>query len=548
MPPTSYSDSRPDGMESSRLATYLGWRPDIVLSSACALVGALALLPLFSMLMQMWLNEPLKSVGAVVPLVSFALVLRAWKSIGWELHGTWWGLAVIAGSLLLARFREQALLVLVITPHLANEIPPTALMIVGYATGVVLLFGGTRLLRASVFPLLLLFFVNPVPGIFTNAVDIPLQQASAYVARSFAVALGQPLNDASLKLMFTPSFGMFIAPGCNGIRGAVTLGLIAAVVGYLFRFRPTVHALVITGAVLLGYLCNFLRLCMLVLYYLVALHFPRLQKHGTGADYLIGGTIFLFATFLFVSTILKLKNSPRAIRAQSKGPAVGGGTKMPLWPRIVVFLAVVVVLGVAPVREALATPSRQVSAMLASPMDAMPKQIGEFRLMNAYVQHMIVDGAISYIWWDYAAEDGRRVSLGVNPNGGVHDPLFCHKAEGEFPAERIVGDIPTGGGELGAVSALYMRQSGPLLEVSTICNQGTCGAYGANPQHFGLIYSKVAPHAFFQPDPKRPIPVVLRASTSDNSLTSQEAYKQLSTEVEQFVAGVDMTAVTKNFR
>ena len=64
--------------------------------------------------------------------------------------------------------------------------------------------------------------------------------------------------------MFTPNFGMYIAPGCNGIRGAVTMGYIALITGYVFRFRRSTHLLTVAGAVLLGYMLNFLRLCLLV--------------------------------------------------------------------------------------------------------------------------------------------------------------------------------------------------------------------------------------------------------------------------------------------
>src|SRR6202453_4574915 len=131
--------------------------------------------------------------------------------------------------------------------------PPHSLVAFAYGAGVVLLFGGPRLFRAALFPLVLLWFVNPIPHIFNVYVDLPLQRASAHVARGFAMALGQPLSPDKLRLMFTPDFGMFIAPGCNGIRGAVTMGLIALVAGYLYRFRWRAHAAVVLRAVLLGY-------------------------------------------------------------------------------------------------------------------------------------------------------------------------------------------------------------------------------------------------------------------------------------------------------
>jgi exosortase J len=122
-----------------------------------------------------------------------------------------------------------------ITPQWQFHIPPHSLVVVSYASGAVLLFGGTALYRAAWFPIWLLWLVNPVPHIFNTLVDLPLQRISAYVARHFAMTLGQPLSPDQMRLMFT-EFGMFIAPGCNGIRGAVTTGLIALIVGYVCRF------------------------------------------------------------------------------------------------------------------------------------------------------------------------------------------------------------------------------------------------------------------------------------------------------------------------
>ena len=167
------------------------------------------------------------------------------------------------------------ILVFVLSPQWSIYVPPHSLVVFAYGAGVVLLFGGTRLFRASLFPLLLLWFVNPIPHIFNVFVDLPLQRASAHVARAFAISLGQTLSPDQLRLMFTPEFGMFIAPGCNGIRGAVTMGFIALIAGYIYRFRWYAHVAVVACAVLLGYVFNFARLCILVLYYIVAsAHLP----------------------------------------------------------------------------------------------------------------------------------------------------------------------------------------------------------------------------------------------------------------------------------
>ncbi len=231
------------------------------------------------------------------------------------MEGSWWGLAILAVTIAAVHVRDQAVLVLVVSPKWAVYFPPHSLVAFAYGAGVVLLFGGTRLFRAALFPIVLLWFVNPIPHFFNVLVDLPLQRVSAHVARAFAIALGQPLSPDQMRLMFTPDFGMFIAPGCNGIRGAVTMGFIALIAGYVYRFRWYAHAAVVAGAVLLGYVFNFARLCILVLYYLVALHFHWLRSRAEMGDYIIGACLFLFATFLLFYVSPPSRRIPEADQA-----------------------------------------------------------------------------------------------------------------------------------------------------------------------------------------------------------------------------------------
>ena len=222
---------------------------------------------------------------------------------------------------------------------MGHFLPPHSLVAFCYTAGAVLLFGGVALFRAALFPILLTWFVNPVPNAFNLLIDLPLQHASAEIARAFAHMLGQPLTQDQLRLMFTPDFGMFIAPGCNGIRGAITMGFIALIAGYLYRFSLKYKVLTVAGAVLLGYLFNLIRLCVLVLYYIVALHITWLQSRAEMGDYIIGACLFLLATFLLFTIILRLsptgslrppplplRKTPGApvLRAQNPGAPVSG--------------------------------------------------------------------------------------------------------------------------------------------------------------------------------------------------------------------------------
>ena len=295
-----------------------------VLASVCAVVGLLTVWDAARALWGIWLTDDLKSMGMVVPLVCWLLVLRAWRSIGWVAEGEWWGFAVLAGTAALMFVRDQMLLIVTVNKDWLLQLPPLPLIAVLYALGMVVLFGGRRLLRAAWFPVAFMWAVIPVPQTFSRRVDLPLQHASAHIARAFAHLLGQPLTQDRLRLMFTPQYGMFIAPGCNGIRGAITLGMAAVVVGYLYRFRWQVWAAVVAGAVMLGYLFNFLRLCLLVVYYKISLPYPWLQDHARNADYVIGGCLFLCALAVFFTVANRLRRPPLPVAAAQRRRQQGG--------------------------------------------------------------------------------------------------------------------------------------------------------------------------------------------------------------------------------
>jgi exosortase J len=298
---------------SRRLLSNFQPRTVVALASLCAAVGLLTVWKSAQSLIDIWTHDDLKSMGMVVPLVSYLLILRAWRALSWETEGSWWGFAVLAMSAGLMFLRDQMLLIVTVNKDWLLQLPPLPLVAVVYAAGMVLLFGGKRLLKAAWFPVLFMWAVIPVPETFSRKIDLPLQHVSATVARAWAHVLGQPLTQDKLRLMFTPEFGMFIAPGCNGIRGAITLGLASIVVSYLYRFRWYVYAPVVIGAVLLGYLFNFLRLILLVVYYTIALPYPWMQQQGLLADYIIGGCLFVVALAIFFTVADKLRNDPKDV-------------------------------------------------------------------------------------------------------------------------------------------------------------------------------------------------------------------------------------------
>jgi exosortase J len=504
------------------------------------------------MLWALWTTDALKSIGMVIPLVSFLLILRAWRSLGWRMDGTWWGFALLLGTAILVKMREQTVMVFELSSAWSIYIPPPSLVVFAYAAGLVLLFGGRRLFRAALFPLILLLFVNPIPHLFNVYVDLPLQRASAHVARAFAMALGQPLSPDKLRLMFTPDFGMFIAPGCNGIRGAVTMGLIALVAGYLYRFRWRAHALVVLGAILLGYVFNFVRLCVLVLFYLVALHFPWLQDRAENADYLIGAGLFFIAVYLLYVVIQRLGSSngehPGVLaipQVEPTAPIVAPS----FYLRAVALSLLVAVALFSVVREITAPgPSAELMADEAA-LGQFPQNVGDFTLVRRW-NESLQTGALLFHWAEYAPQNGgTHIAIGVSPVLGSHDTLICHSARGEDPLWHGPQSFDTAGGLPVSFSDSFFNDGATqYLEATTLCNGSSCGEFSSAPGHIGFVYSRPHPETLLSQSAQRPIPILLKAETIDTTLPPDVARRQLSQDVASFLSGISLESLTRPYR
>jgi exosortase J len=529
----------------SRAAGFAAIVAFLGLSTIWSTVGALWYL---------WTTDALKSIGMFIPLISFVLILRVWRSLGWEMEGNWWGLVILVITAVVVHIRDQAILVFVFSPKWSVYVPPHSLVVFAYGAGVVLLFGGTRLFRAALFPLILLWFVNPIPHIFNVFVDLPLQRASAHVARAFAIALGQPLSSDQLRLMFTPQFGMFIAPGCNGIRGAITMGFIALIAGYVYRFRWYAHAAVVAGAILLGYVFNFVRLCILVLYYLVALRFTSLQSKAEMGDYVIGACLFLVGTVLLFYVVRRLSESPGQIRppVMSSSPLIAPAAESSFYLRFAGMLALVLFCCYGVAHAYVQTHSGDYAAKMKVDQNAggqFPAHIGSYTLVRTWPENMF-GGPLIFDWAEYApADGGTHISLGVSPVLGSHDTLICHSARGEDPIWRDQLTLPTVGNVPISFSGSFFNDGATqYLEATTICNGGSCGEYSSDRTHFGFVYSKPTSHSLLSQDAQRPIPILIKVETVDTTMPVEMARQQLTAALRSFLISVDLDGLTQPYR
>ncbi len=522
------------------------------IAAVLGVLGVCAIWSTAAALWELWTMDALKSIGMMVPLVSFALILRVWRSQNWQMEGSWWGLVVLAVTIAAVHLRDQAVLVLVISPKWAVYFPPHSLVAFAYGAGVVLLFGGTRLFRAALFPIVLLWFVNPIPHFFNVLVDLPLQRVSAHVARAFAIALGQPLTPDQMRLMFTPDFGMFIAPGCNGIRGAVTMGFIALIAGYVYRFRWYAHAAVVAGAVLLGYLFNFARLCTLVLYYIVALHFHWLRSRAEMGDYIIGACLFLLATFLLFYVVRRLGESPRQTKPAAVSSPFSSTSERSYKLRFAAMFAITIFGCYGFARAVIVAEATGRFAEIRADQKApgkFPARIGAYTLVRTWNENLNT-GTLLFHWAEYApADGGAHINLGISPVLGTHDTLICHSARGDDPIwQNQVTTATATQPNVSFSGAMFNNSSSLSLEATTVCSGSSCGEYTTDRSHFGFVYSKPNSQSLLTQDPQRPIPIMLRTEIGDDSLPADYARQQMSAALSAFLASVDLNGLTRPYR
>ncbi len=536
---TTAAGSARDEVEAAARPEEAGLRAParVWVTTGLAVVGILSVWPTVLSLWSLWTTDPLKSIGGFVPLVSLVLILRVWRSFEWQTRGSWWGLGLLFATVAAVHLRDGAVLELVLSPSWSITLPPHSLVAFAYASSVVLLVGGGRFWRASLFPVALMWFVNPVPHVFNRLVDLPLQQASAHVARGLAHGLGQRLTPDQLTLMFTPDFGMFIAPGCDGIRGALTMGFLALVAGYLYRFRPRNWALIVGGAVLLGYGFNLLRLCILVLYYVLALRWRGLQGHAEMADYCIGATLFFFAAMLLFAAIRRMGSSgdlripaPRVVGVRDLVP---DGSHQN-WYRCAAF-ALLVVLGAGPYVGGMLRPQRA-SAAETAVASAFPQDLGPYRLRRTWPEKLAT-GQTIFEWAEYSRPAaGYVVAVGVSPVLGAHDTLLCHAARGEDWLWHGTLTFATPGAPVSFSGSSFNDGVTQYVEATTVCSGTSCGQWSTEQRHLGFIYSRPHLGRVLGSGSGRPVPILLRAEIADATLPAGFARAQLVEHIRDFAA------------
>jgi exosortase J len=368
------------------------------------------------------------------------------------------------------------------------------------------------LLRKAFLPLCLLLCVNPVPRAFNTHFDMPLQQLSASTARAFAHMIGLHPTGAQLRMMFSPDFGMMIVPGCNGIRGSITLAYLALIYGYIRRLKPERLAMVGLGSLFAGYLFNLLRLCVLVVYYRIGLSVPSIQSYGAGVDYAIGCTIFLVATIGLGFLVRALAPAADTVPAEPVVVAHRFSNRGPAVLRVLCLL----VLTLIPISRA----KSMLTAALARPeqaqqlLQSLPQTVGPYRLVRTYSEQQYGVGGASlptFLLGDYVADGStNRITLALYLVG-YHRVIDSKSIEGLHPESTgsfqvqmpSAAPVPFG---VSVYNDGEMRQ----FNAESICDEKRC----ADPS---LDYESFHASDYVNNVSSKHLPILLRREWPDNN-------------------------------
>jgi len=173
--------------------------------------------------------------------------------------------------------------------------------------GCILYLGGKHALRILWFPMMLLFFMVPIPAIIYNQITFPLQLLASRVSEVALTLAGIPvLRDGNVLEL--PSQRLSVVEACSGIRSLLSLSFLSLIYAFFFDSKRWMPWLLLVATVPIAITANASRVTLTGLLSEVNPEYSRGVYHS-----LSGWVVFLVALVIlvtfhqFVNTILNKK-------------------------------------------------------------------------------------------------------------------------------------------------------------------------------------------------------------------------------------------------
>ena len=207
--------------------------------------------PILSKLVIQWSTDDDVSHGFFVPLVAgYIAWQRREKLLSLEWKPAWWGVALLVWAGLQAYVGMLgAELFLQRTAFLLSLV------------AMLLILGGTALVRALAFPLLLLPFMIPLPTVVYNQITFPLQLFASAVAEKSLDVLNIPvLRDGNILELASQKLS--VAEACSGIRSLLSLSFLSLVYAYFFDRKVWMRWVLLIATIPIAIIANSARVTL----------------------------------------------------------------------------------------------------------------------------------------------------------------------------------------------------------------------------------------------------------------------------------------------
>ncbi len=207
--------------------------------------------PILSKLVLQWSTDDDVSHGFFVPLVAgYIAWQRREKLLKMEWKPAWWGIGLLVWAGMQAYLGMLgAELFLQRTAFLVSLV------------GVLLILGGTAVVRQLAFPLLLLPFMIPLPTVVYNQITFPLQLFASWVAEKSLDVLNIPvIRDGNILELASQKLS--VAEACSGIRSLLSLTFLSQVYAYFFDRKLWMRWVLLVATIPIAIIANSARVTL----------------------------------------------------------------------------------------------------------------------------------------------------------------------------------------------------------------------------------------------------------------------------------------------
>lgn len=250
----TYANSLPPERSSGATLHQQTARPAELPWAVIAWFGALLLVcyfPVLKALVSLWIDDQDMGHGFfVIPIAAYIAWRRREELKAAPASTSYLGLAVVIVG---------ALVMLVGTLGAQAFIARVAFIL--SLAGAVLFLGGMPVMRLLWFPLILLFFMIPIPATIYAQITLPLQLFASNVAEHLLGLVGIPvLRDGNVLELASQRLSVIEA--CSGIRSLLSLTFLSLVYGYFFDNKQWMRWVLLVATIPIAIAANAFRVAL----------------------------------------------------------------------------------------------------------------------------------------------------------------------------------------------------------------------------------------------------------------------------------------------